>query len=365
MRLATLAGSVLLHAGLGVLALWIPTSPEPPPRRRAPEVELIWLDQVPSPSPAVEVETPVEPSRSSEESDTSQRPASSAATPEPASSPKPRRRAPLASPEPAQGPEPQTPSAPAGGGLALGGLRGASSAERSSGAPVPTVPRPADVTPKKRAAAPEGPALPPEDWEPRTLEEAGFRKRKDGSYRLWRLRDVFTVKIHPSGRIEFRDRALSVQDTQSGHGGSLAMKLAGEERFKRLKAQVVRQTFELRMDMARTWSRGQMRKQLAALGRQLDQVWTREEWTAVRRRKVLFTLWDDCEEAPEGGVKTRESVDDTLDEARIEAGTKARKTILAFIRDELPVDSADAYSAAELKRLNASRTSRQRFVPYP
>ena len=79
---------------------------------------------------------------------------------------------------------------------------------------------------------------------------------------------------------------------------------------------------------------------------------------------MLFTLWDDCEEATPEGPGATKSVEATLDQARADAGTKARKQIVAFIRDELPAGSADAYSSAELERLNASRQSRERFSPY-
>jgi len=207
--------------------------------------------------------------------------------------------------------------------------------------------------------------LPPsDDLEPRSLEEAGFKRHEDGSYKLWKLGGAVTVKIHPSGRIEFRDRALSVRGAAVGHAGTVAQALAGEEQFKAIKAKIIRQTFALRMQMAQSWSRDQMRKQLARLRGQLQRTWTRSELSAVRRREVLFTLWDDCDEASTEGEGAAKTVETTLDQARAEVGTQARAQIVAFIREELPAGSADAYPSAELERLNASRHSRQRFAPY-
>ena len=149
-----------------------------------------------------------------------------------------------------------------------------------------------------------------------------------------------------------------------GQAATVSQALAGEEQFKGLKAKIIRQTFELRMQMAQSWSSDQMRKQLARLQGQLERAWTRADWTAVRRREVLFTLWDDCEEAPPEGEDPAKTVEAALDQARAEAGTQARKQIVAFVREELPAYSPDAYPSDELKRLNAARHSRQRFAPY-
>jgi hypothetical protein len=41
-----------------------------------------------------------------------------------------------------------------------------------------------------------------------------------------------------------------------------------------------------------------------------------------------------------------------------------RASVLAFVRRVLPRGSRDAFDALELERLNAARSSRQRFVPY-
>lgn len=63
-----------------------------------------------------------------------------------------------------------------------------------------------------------------------------------------------------------------------------------------------------------------------------------------RARRELFALWDECSED--------------------EVGATARKRIEAFVREQCAVDSALAFSSAELSALNQKRSSRAPFTPY-
>lgn len=263
---------------------------------------------------------------------------------------------------------PQSPGTPGGGGLALSGLRGQGSGRSSgSGSGVPPASLVHPPTPPQ-GSNPSRPALGPValltgDDEPRSLEAAGFRKRKDGSYKFGGISSPFVAIVRPDGRVRFRDRLATVNGTSVRTNLLPAQKLAGEQQFRGLKTKILRQTAELRMQMARSWSKKQIRRQLAALSRQLKTTWERPSWTFERRRKQLFLLWDECEE-PLGDPRGDGDVEDTLDEARTAAGAKARAMIVGFIRDELPAGSGDAYPASELRALNRIRTSRQRFAPY-
>ena len=171
------------------------------------------------------------------------------------------------------------------------------------------------------------------------------------------------VIIRPNGEVRFRDRLAVVSGIAVRPNLLPAQKLAGEEQFRGLKTKILRQTAELRMQMARSWSKKQIRAQLAALSRQLKSTWEKPSWTLERRRKQLFLLWDECDEPPEDEPGAG-SVEDTLEHARSAAGSKARAMIVGFIRDELPAGSEEAYPAAELRALNGIRASRQRFAPY-
>ena len=54
----------------------------------------------------------------------------------------------------------------------------------------------------------------------------------------------------------------------------------------------------------------------------------------------------------------------SLDDARKHYADAARRKTLAFIRRVAPVDSPEAYTAAELERFNRGRISEARFAPY-
>lgn len=194
------------------------------------------------------------------------------------------------------------------------------------------------------------------------MKEAGFRKRKDGSYKMGSISSPFVVIVQPDGRVRFRDRLVTVTGTSIHPNLLPAQKLAGEEQFRGMKAKILRQTAELRMQLARSWSKKQIRTQLAALSTQLKTAWERPGWSGERRRKQLFDLWDECEETVD--EPDTAGVDETLDHARAAAGKKARAMIVRFIREELPADSDQAYPAAEVRALNGIRVSRQRFSPY-
>jgi hypothetical protein len=82
--------------------------------------------------------------------------------------------------------------------------------------------------------------------------------------------------------------------------------------------------------------------------RSLEQLW-RSERDPAKRRLAAFALWDECDEGPG---------------PRGEAGQRARAAIIGWIRTRAPANSPHGFTAAELERLQARRTSKQPFVPY-
>jgi hypothetical protein len=68
------------------------------------------------------------------------------------------------------------------------------------------------------------------------------------------------------------------------------------------------------------------------------------------RKQALFELWDEVAE--------------TGDDDLVRGGAAARAYLIGFVRAHLPAHSADAFTASELERLNAHRTSREPFAPY-
>jgi hypothetical protein len=70
----------------------------------------------------------------------------------------------------------------------------------------------------------------------------------------------------------------------------------------------------------------------------------------AERKQALFELWDEVAE--------------TGDDDLVRGGAAARTYLIGFVRAHLPAGSPGAFTTPELDRLNAHRTSRERFAPY-
>jgi hypothetical protein len=82
----------------------------------------------------------------------------------------------------------------------------------------------------------------------------------------------------------------------------------------------------------------------------LEKVWALGSLSAAQRRRLIFTLWDECEERGDPEV--------------LRAAEAARRLIVKFVRDKLPAGGPDAFTPAELEALNRARHSKMRFDPY-
>lgn len=80
----------------------------------------------------------------------------------------------------------------------------------------------------------------------------------------------------------------------------------------------------------------------------LERLWAGTQ-NPDERRAVLFELWDECTEG-EG--------------LQAEAGGRARKMVVGWIRARIPAGSAGAYTAHDIAALDAHRTSHAHFAPY-
>lgn len=133
----------------------------------------------------------------------------------------------------------------------------------------------------------------------------------------------------------------------------------------RLKAEFLRETRELRLEMAVKSERRRLARALGELEAQLGELWETTTLPPEERRRALFELWDECLErlapTPDAAV---DELGPSIAEQRVRAAVEARRRILSFIRYALPSGSELAYSAEELRRLNQRRRSRERFEPY-
>ncbi len=189
---------------------------------------------------------------------------------------------------------------------------------------------------------------------PTARGETGLRPTGAGTYEYDDI--AFKADVGADGRVRFKDKPnLQAHISPLGIGGSFdltdwAMRAAGMDPYLRRKAKMLDRTREARVAMAASWRREALRDSVAALPGYLDRIWRYTPWSARKRRRVLFELWDESKERG------------TDDAAR--TGRTARATIVAFVRKRLPAGSANAYTPGEIKILNRRRKSRARFGPY-
>ena len=334
-----------------------PVEPEPAedPTVEEPTVEEPEVDPGPSPSPPPE---PEEPPPSED--------APPPAPDEPASPP--------ASEPPGGVPQLDPTAQPKSGtALALGNYRkqseGTGDGPGGLSTPAPRVS--VEGSEHRREYGPErrfesaGGGAPLDDRPARSFAEAGFKLRASGNmvYRDpdWR----FSAELQPDGRLVFRD----LPGKFKGMPGlaEAAIQASGQELYRKQKRALLDKTFELRMGLAVSSARKAMNRRLAALYRDLLELWQRDSVPAPKRRRTIFSRWDECEEAPASVDIEAEFADragSELDQARTEAGREARAQIEQFIRRHLPKGSPDAFSEEELRELNRIRRSEQRFDPY-
>ena len=129
----------------------------------------------------------------------------------------------------------------------------------------------------------------------------------------------------------------------------LAMRAAGQDPYSSRKMELLDRTRDERMGLAAAENASNLKDALARTPAALDRIW-RGPGDVRQKRRLFFTLWDECAESGAGDV--------------IATARAVRATIVAFIRRNLPRGSRAGYTGAELDALNARRTSRERFDPY-
>ncbi|EDM78785.1 hypothetical protein PPSIR1_32342 [Plesiocystis pacifica SIR-1] len=318
-------------------------------------------------------------------------PVASLAVDEPASLPRteseelparaPEEQPPSDSPTPDAGtkapPEPSeaNPSESQAPGLALAGLRDNATASATVGSVGPDVDPSAlggsrviyeqgVQNPGVGGGTVQGPSAPQKTGNDFTfVREGNKRVYRDPSGR-------FVATLRSDGRVDFRNKGAKASWTQIGLSdpGTLLSKASGEDPYARLKARLLRATFDMRLGMAQKFQLKQLDKRVARLEKDLGKLWADERRDYAKKRELLFQRWDECDEPDD-----LEAVDlpgfaeadtSTLDEARQKAATKARKTILKFIRKNAPKGSPQAYTPGEIADMNARRESKQPFKPY-
>ncbi|MCA9691063.1 MAG: hypothetical protein KC636_15770 [Myxococcales bacterium] len=212
----------------------------------------------------------------------------------------------------------------------------------------------------------QGPAAPPSE-----SVDYAFRREKDKLvYRDPHGRFVATLR--PDGRVDFRNKGAKASWTNIGMAGpgDLIAAAAGEDPYARIKAKLLKATFEMRLEMAVSFQKKQLDKRLRRLSTDLEKIWTNDHRALEERRELLFQRWDECDEPDEVAAQVSEvpgfgAIESSdLDAARLDAAQSARRLIERFVREHAPKGTPEGYTAAELEDMNRRRASQQKFNPY-
>jgi hypothetical protein len=160
-----------------------------------------------------------------------------------------------------------------------------------------------------------------------------------GTYRA--DKETFTAKIGADGTIHLKDKPEQL-DTQD----RLMLRM-GIDPYARVKLAFLDRTRDQRAAVGERHNRAQLAHAAELMQHNIDRLWaiTRE---LAARKAGLFELWDDCAE--------------TGSDALVAGGSAARTLVTGVIRARLRGD--EAYTDAELARLNAHRRSTAVFAPY-
>ncbi len=176
----------------------------------------------------------------------------------------------------------------------------------------------------------------------------------DGNGRFRVDEGPFTAHVERDGRVAFEDKPSIGFDLPMLVIGrfeltDLAMRADGQDPYSSRKMALLDRTRDERMRLAAAENSGNLKDALARTPAALERIW-RGPGDLAGKRRLLFTLWDECAETGSSEVLT--------------TARAVRATIIAFIRRRLPRGSRAGYRDAELDALNARRTSREHFEPY-
>jgi hypothetical protein len=161
---------------------------------------------------------------------------------------------------------------------------------------------------------------------------------------------LFAGRIEPS-QICPPDSCYALPDSLLVGGTGVSMDLTeelmrsfGQDPYGAVKARFLAATFDFRMKLAMAAQREDSHRSLDQLQNQLIRVWADSRYSTRERRRILFELWCETDQTPEG--------------------VRAAHEIEAFIQRQLPCGSPDAFAHSELQAYQSSEAGRG-FLPYP
>jgi hypothetical protein len=133
--------------------------------------------------------------------------------------------------------------------------------------------------------------------------------------------------------------------------GYLQRKLTGSDPYAARKQKLLDLTRAERVERGAAHRAAQLDRSAELIAKNLEALW-RTTADPAARREALFQLWDECAEGEGEGAAGA-------------AGARARAMVIGWITAHLPAGSPDAFTADDIARLDARRSSKQHFAPYP
>nr|HEX4318856.1 hypothetical protein [Kofleriaceae bacterium] len=127
-----------------------------------------------------------------------------------------------------------------------------------------------------------------------------------------------------------------------------AMRKLGMDPYAGRKRALLEKTFDERAERGAVYRKEQLDRSAELVRGNLEQLW-RSTADAAARKEALFEMWDECVEG---------------DDSTGESGQRARLEVVGWIRARLPAGSPGAFTADDIAKLSAKRTSKQAFAPY-
>lgn len=186
--------------------------------------------------------------------------------------------------------------------------------------------------------------------------------------------------LQPDGSVDFRNKLIKVKAklipslANNGEAFSgvedkydplgIARSAAGRDPNPRSKSLLLTGTFDERLEIS---SRSRERRLIERLGQiddELDDIWNTGGRSLAEHKRLLFELWDECEEPEDEPEGTPSADTPDPDEKRRKLASAIRRKIIRFIAKVAPAGSPEAYTATELAQFNERRASKRIFAPY-
>lgn len=129
-----------------------------------------------------------------------------------------------------------------------------------------------------------------------------------------------------------------------------AMRRKKKDPYVSAKLRFMRETAAWRRTLRRAAKRRARRAYFARLPSRLQTLWKRTDISTLRKRALLFELWEECLEPGRTTVSL--------------LAQQARWMILRFIQKHLPSSSPHAFTKRELSWMSKRRRGLIRFDPY-